>query len=243
MTTVVTWAEAYDCYGETRRVPELLGRVGREGGADAWEELYRRLVLECDMVFPASFAALPRLVRLASRSALPRGLAGAIVRGAAGPHGCDELFARCSGAVAELGEVLDRHLAARPADYLPAFLDLLAVRGEYHWSAVLGDFSDDFYEVACPHCATDVTIAIGVHGRYSALRDWQRGDVDRRPLRPAGPEGLAGAGRWMYATAVRDGHGALADGIVQLFGRAECPRCASVFGVADEYAAAHRPVM
>ncbi|MEU2183361.1 hypothetical protein [Streptomyces thermolilacinus] len=243
MTTVVTWAEAYDCYWETRHVPELLGRVGREGAVDAWDELERRLVLECDMVFPASFAALPRLVRLAPRSARARGLAGAIVRCAAGPHGCDELFARCSGAVAELGEVLDRHLAARPADYLSAFLDLLAVRGEYHWSAVLGDFSDDFYEVACPHCATDVTIAIGVHGRYSAIRDWGRGDVDRRPLRPADTEGLAGTGRWMYATAVRDGQDALADGIVQLFGRAECPRCASVFGVADEYAAAHRPVM
>ncbi|MEU3447834.1 hypothetical protein AB0H29_11475 [Streptomyces thermolilacinus] len=67
--------------------------------------------------------------------------------------------------------------------------------------------------------------------------------MDRRPLRAVGPEGLAGVGRWMYATAVRDGQGVLADGIVQLFGRAECPRCASVFGVADEYAAAHRPVM
>lgn len=187
---------------------------------------------------------MPRAARLAEcAGARARGLAGAIVRCAAGPHGCDELFARCSGAVAELGEVLDRHLAARPADYLSAFLDLLAVRGEYHWSAVLGDFSDDFYEVACPHCATDVTIAIGVHGRYSAIRDWERGDVDRRPLRAVGPEGLAGVGRWMYATAVRDGQGLLADGIVQLFGRAECPRCASVFGVADEYAAAHRPVM
>lgn len=239
----MNWGEAYDCYGGTRRVPELLERVAREEDADVWEELGRRLVLEGSMVFPASFAALPRLVALAPRSARARGLAGAVVRCAAGPHGCDELFARCSAAVAELGDVLDRHLAARPADYLPAFLDLLAVRGEYHWSAVLGDFSDDFYEVACPHCAVPVTIAIGVYGRYSAIRDWDRGDVDRRPLRPAAPETLNGTGRWTHATAVRDGQDALADGIVHLFGRAECPRCASVFGVAEEYAAAHRPVM
>lgn len=243
MAAVVNWSQAYDCYGETRRVPELLERVARGEDADAWDELGRRLVLEGSMVFPASFAALPRLVALAPRGARARGLAGAVVRCAAGPHGCDDLFARCSGAVAELGDVLDRHLAARPSAYLPAFLDLLAVRGAYHWSAVLGDFSDDFDEVACPHCATDVTIAIGVHGRYSAIRDWHQGDVDLRPLRPATHGTLYGIGRWMHATAVRDGQGALADGIAHLFGRAECPRCASVLGVADEYAAAHRPVM
>ncbi|MGW4675072.1 hypothetical protein [Streptomyces sp. NPDC004324] len=47
----------------------------------------------------------------------------------------------------------------------------------------------------------------------------------------------------MHETAVRDGHEALADGIVHLFGKAECPLCADVFDIADEYISAHRPVL
>ncbi|MFD0222932.1 hypothetical protein ACWGPD_28965 [Streptomyces hirsutus] len=47
----------------------------------------------------------------------------------------------------------------------------------------------------------------------------------------------------MHETAVRDGHEALADGIAHIFGQAECPRCASVFNIADEYTSANRPVL
>lgn len=240
---VVNWAQMYDCHGDVDRVPELLARVEREDDAEAWDELGYRLVLERDLVFPASFAALPRLVRLASRSARARGLAGTIVRCAAGGHGCDELLACCADAITAFRELLDRHLRSRPDDYVATFLDLLAVEEQYHWSAAMGDFSDDFYEVACPHCAVEVTIAIGGYGRYSAIRDWNLGDVDRRGLLPAPPEGLSGIGRWMYETAVRDGEALLADGIAHLFGHAECPRCASVFNLADEYASSNRPVM
>lgn len=238
---VVNWAQTQDCYGDVDRVPELLTRVELDDDPKAWRELGYRLVLECDLVFPAGFAALPRLVRLASRSARARELAGAIVRCAAGDHGRDDLPEGCSGAISEFRELLDRHLRSRPDDYLAAFRDVIATEGHYHWSAAMGDFSDDFYEVACPHCAVEVTIAIGDHGRYSAIRDWDLGDVERRSLRPASPEGLRGAGRRMYETAVRDGETVLADGITHLFGRAECPRCAAVFTIADEYAASHRP--
>ncbi|MGA5069074.1 hypothetical protein ACPB9E_35790 [Streptomyces exfoliatus] len=237
------WEQMYDCHGDVDRVPELLAQVEREEDAEAWEELGYRLVLECDSIFPASFTALPRLVRLAPRSERARGLAGTIVRRAAGHHHCDELLAGCADAIAELRELLDRHLRSRPDDYLAPFLDLLATQEQYHWSAALGDFSDDFYQVACPHCAAEVTIAIGSHGHYSAIRDWHLGDVDRRDLRPASPEGLSGIGRWMHETAVRDGKAGLADGIAHLFGQAECPRCASVFNIADEYASFNRPVM
>ncbi|MGW6612682.1 hypothetical protein ACWGA0_04370 [Streptomyces erythrochromogenes] len=157
--------------------------------------------------------------------------------------GCDDLLAACPDAIAELRKLLDRHLRSRPTDYLATYLDLLAVNEQYHWSAVVGDFSDDFYVIACPHCAAEVTIAIGGYGRYSAIRDRQLGDVDRRDLRPASPEDLSVAGRWMHATAVRDGQDHLAEGIVHLFGQAECPCCASVFNIADEYTSSNRPVM
>ncbi|MGY1583151.1 hypothetical protein [Streptomyces sp. MN13] len=240
---MANWAQMYDCFGDVDRVPELLERVEREDDAEAWDELGYRLVLEHDLVFPASFAALPRLVSLASRSARARGLAGTIMRRAAGSHGCDDLLTECADTIVEFRELLDRHLRSRPADYLAAFLHLLAVERQYHWSAVLGDFSDDFYQVACPHCAVEVTIAIGDFGHYSAIRDWHLGDVDRRDLRPASADGLSGAGRWMHETALRDGQDALADGITYLFGQAECPRCASVFTIADEYDSSNRPVM
>ncbi|MFJ8770535.1 hypothetical protein ACIREF_38225, partial [Streptomyces clavifer] len=240
---VVNWAQMYDCHGDVGRVPELLARAELEDDAEVWDELGYRLVLEHDLVFPASFAALPRLVRLASRSARARGLAGAIVRCAAGGHGCDDLLADCAEAIVEFREVLDRHLRSRPTDYTAVFRDLIAVEGHYHWSAVLGDFSDDFYQVACPHCVVEVTIAIGGYGSYSAIRDWNLGDVDRRDLRPASPDRLSGVGRWMHETAVRDGKAVLADGITHLFGQAECPRCASVLNIADEYSASNRPLM
>ncbi|MES9512072.1 hypothetical protein ABWJ92_37785 [Streptomyces sp. NPDC000609] len=243
---MVNWAQMHDCYGDFDRVPELpelLARVEREDDdAEAWDELRYRLILECDLVFPASSAALPRLVRLASRSAPARGLAGAIVRCAAGRHDCDDLPAGCAEAIAELRELLDRHLRSRPDDYLATFRDLIAVEGHYHWGAVLGDFSDDFYQVACPHCAVEVTIAIGGYGCYSAIRDWNLGDVDRHDLRPASPRGSPAS--VVGSTRPPSVMGKLCSPTESpIFGQAECPRCASVFNIADEYTSSNRPLM
>ncbi|MFD9687747.1 hypothetical protein ACFWXO_18535 [Kitasatospora sp. NPDC059088] len=230
----------HDCFGDVDRVPALLERVEREDDAEAWQELGYRLCLENDLVSPVSFAALPHLVRLASGDSRARVLAGTIVR-CAGGHGYDELLAGCAETIAEFGVLLDRHLRSRPTDYVVAFLDLLAAKGQYHWSAGLDGFADDSYHLACPHCDAEVTIAIGDYGRYSAIRDWNLGDIDRRDLRPAAPERLSGIGRWMYETATRDGQEALADGITHLLGDGECPRCASVFNIADEYTFATCP--
>ncbi|TXL88116.1 hypothetical protein [Streptomyces sp. IB2014 016-6] len=101
---MVNWAQMYDCYFETGRVPELLGAVEREDDAEAWKELGYRLVLEHDLLTPASFAALPRLVRLASGSGRALRLAGEILERAAGHHGCDDLLADCAGAIEEFRE-------------------------------------------------------------------------------------------------------------------------------------------
>ncbi|MGW0886424.1 hypothetical protein [Streptomyces sp. NPDC002671] len=240
---MVDWAQMRDCWFEVGRVPELLERVECDDDAEAWKELGWRLVLEHDLVSPASFAAVPRLVRLAPRSAQARALAGEILERAAGHHGCDDLLADCADAIVEFRDVLDGHLRSRPADYLVSFRALLSVEEEYHWAAVLGDFTDDFYLLACPHCGVEDTIAIGDYGRYSAIRDWDLGDVKRRDLQPVACEELTGTGRWMHETAVRDGQEVLADGLAYLFGNAECPGCASVFNVADEYTSANRPVM
>ncbi|QLJ02534.1 hypothetical protein HZZ00_16860 [Streptomyces sp. NEAU-sy36] len=235
------WAETRDCRLDVDRVPELLRRVEHQDDTEAWKELGWRLVLEHDLVSPAGFAALPRLVRLAPRSAGARALAGKILERAAGPHGCDDLPADRAAAVREFRDVLDRHLRSRPADYLVCFRALLAAEEEYHWANALEGFTDDVYHVDCPDCGTGVMIVIGGFGRYSQVRDGN--EEIRRELRPAAAGELTGTGRWMHRITVRDGQKTLADGIAHLFGRAECPRCAGVFGIADEYTAANRPVM
>ncbi|MFB7337067.1 hypothetical protein ACFC00_36470 [Streptomyces adustus] len=240
---MANWAQMYDWHFDVDRVPELLDRVEREDDGEAWAELGRRLILERDLVSPAGIAALPRLVRLAPGSTEARHLAGEIMERAAAHHGVDDLLGASADVITEFGALLDLHMQSRPADYLVTFRALLAVKEQYHWANVLGDFTDDFYHLACPHCAVEVTIAIGDYGRYSAIRDWNLGDVDRRDLRAAPAEELSGVGRWMHELAVRDGEDVLADGIAHLFGKAECPRCGSVFVIADEYAASNRPVL
>ncbi|WP_158771522.1 hypothetical protein [Streptomyces sp. NRRL S-340] len=77
--------------------------------------------------------------------------------------------------------------------------------------------------------------------RCSAIRAWDRGDIGRRPLRPAPAEELRDPGRWMQATAGRDGQQRLAEGIRHLFGRAECPACGSAFDIAEAHTTANLP--
>ncbi|MFK4595551.1 hypothetical protein [Streptomyces pristinaespiralis] len=223
-------------------MPVLLAQVEAGTASESlWRELWTMLCIEGETLVPGSLAALPRLVALARSETQALNMAGAIVRSAMTDDQGERMFMESPHAIAELRDLVDRRLRTRPSDYLWGFRTLLAIEGQFHWSAVLGDFSDDFYEVACPHCSLTVTIAIGGYGHYSSYRDWCAGDVDRRDLRAASVTELDGMGRWMYDLAVRDGQDRLAEGITYLMGRAECPRCASVFRVADEYAAANLP--
>ncbi|MEU9048021.1 MULTISPECIES: hypothetical protein [unclassified Kitasatospora] len=179
-TGVVDWAGIRDSGFDVDRVPALLALLERRDDTDAWQELGWRLVLEGDLVFPAGFAALPRLVRLAPRSVQARALAGRILERAAAHHGCDDLLVDCTGAITEFGEALDRHLRSRPADYLVSFRALLAVAQEYHWANALEGFTDDIYELECPNCAAEMKIAVGRFGCYSQV--WDGDEELRREL-------------------------------------------------------------
>ncbi|MGF1432575.1 hypothetical protein [Kitasatospora sp. LaBMicrA B282] len=235
------WTQVVDAHGASERVPVLLEQVERAEALEAWDELWDRLCLHGETVSSASFAALPRLATLAPRSDRALELAGAIMRGVLQHHDGEALIEDCTDAIAALRELADQRLRTRPSDYHRVFCDLLALAGQYHWSAALEDLTDDFYTVCCPHCVVEVIVAIGDHGHYSAIRDWDLGDVERRALQPASTEELLDPGRWMHATAVRDGELRLAEGIRHLFGRAECPGCASVFGIAEAYTIANLP--
>ncbi|NEA44689.1 hypothetical protein [Streptomyces sp. SID11385] len=122
------WSRLPDSRLEYGRVPALLDRVERDDGdTAAWDELGHRLALEHDLVSPAGFAALPRLVRLAPYSARARGLAGETVMRGAAHHGCDDLFEGLAPVIAAFGDVLDSHLPTHPADWLACLRYLLAV--------------------------------------------------------------------------------------------------------------------
>ncbi|MGC5236273.1 hypothetical protein [Streptomyces albogriseolus] len=235
------WMQVVDAHGDTERVPVLLNLVEREEAPEAWEELWDRLCLHGETVSPASFAALPRLAGLAPSTAQALELAGAIVRGTLQHPDGEVLLAGCPEVLRGLHDLVDQQLQSLPTEYDRVFGDLLALAGQYHWSAALEGFTDDFYTLSCPHCGAEVTIAIGDYGYYSAIRDWDRGDIERRELLPARAEELHDPGRWMHATAVRDGQQRLAEGIRHLFGRAECPTCASAFSIADTYTSANLP--
>ncbi|MER6425740.1 hypothetical protein [Streptomyces sp. NPDC001137] len=97
-----------------------------------------------------------------------------------------------------------QRLRTRPAPYHRIVGDLLALEGQYHGSAALEDFTDDFSPVSCPHCGAEVTVAVGACGCYLAIRDGGLGGIERRALRPAPAEELRDPGAWMHATAVRD---------------------------------------
>ncbi|MFD9117481.1 hypothetical protein [Streptomyces bottropensis] len=125
--------------------------------------------------------------------------------------------------------------------YLSRLRAMLAFDGQTLWFEALDDFTDSFVTVACPHCDAPVTITVGDYGCHSSIRDWNLGDVHQVPLRPAVPHKLTGAGRMLHESAVRDGQQRLAWGLTHLFGQSECPGCGSVFGIAEEYAAAHAP--
>jgi hypothetical protein len=245
LNAVVTdWTQVVDAHGTTGRVPVLLDLVEQAGTPAAWEELGDRLCLHGETVSPASFAALPRLADLADLApanlqALE--LAGSIVRGTLQDPDGEALLAGCTDAIRRLRDLVDQRLRSRPADYHRVFGHLLALAGLYHWSAAIEGFTDDFYTVSCTHCGVEVTIAIGEYGCYSAIRDWDRGDVERRELLPAPTEELRDPGRWMHATAVRDGQKRLAAGIRYLFGRARCPACVSEFSISDVYTSANLP--
>jgi hypothetical protein len=238
---VTDWTQVVDAHGAVGRVPLLLDQVEREEVPEVWDELWDRLCLHGETVSAASFAALPRLAALAPACAQALELASAIVRGTLRHPDGEALLAGCPNEVERLRELVDQRLRTRPADYNRLFGDLLALAGQYHWSASLGDFVDDFYAVSCPGCEAEVTIAVGDYGCYAAIRDWDQGDIERRSLRPAPAEELRDPGRWMHATAGRDGQQRLAEGIRYVFGRAECPACASVFDIAEAHTTANLP--
>lgn len=61
--------------------------------------------------------------------------------------------------------------------------------------------------------------------------------VEKVPLRPAARDELDGLAARLEDRTLTDGQGALAGGLLYLFGEATCPDCRTVFSVAERVAA------
>ncbi|MFF7492868.1 hypothetical protein [Streptomyces rubiginosohelvolus] len=241
---MIDWSTLHDAYGPAHAIPGLLDRaIGRD--QEAINGLWGRLCHQ-GTITPASIAALPHLADIAKTEGAgdwALDLAGAIAGGLLQPHGADEEVAHCAATLAELRAMAAARLRSGLDGkiYLSRLRAMLAFDGQPLWFEALDDFTDSFFTVACPHCEAPVTTAVGDYGCYSSIRHWNLGDVHRVPLRPAVPHELTGTGRMLHESAVRDGQQRFAWGLTHLFGQAECPGCGSVFGIADEYAAANAP--
>lgn len=207
----------------------------------AWRKVEDELCLQ-EGVEPQSFAGVPLLWVMATGGCpVDRDAALSVAGRLVWEGGLDEENVRARGAhadlITELAVLADRHLGdhARDARYMSALREMLALEGHLAWVWALDDPTDAFLGADCPRCGVEVTIAVGEHGDYSAIRHWHRGDIDRRPLRPAERAGMSPLGLRLTDIAIRDGRTALSRSLPYMFGQAECPCCGEAFAIAPAF--------
>ncbi|MFB6392376.1 hypothetical protein [Polymorphospora lycopeni] len=245
---MVDWSQVRDIEGRPgSEVAALLHRLERTPDAGLWNELDNRLIVESECWCSAGFAALPRLgalARIGTGETRDRALvvASTIVATLHRNHAYDDLVRAVPSTLAVLHRATRSRLPGTTGpEFRQYFRAALAFAGYTLWATISLDFSDEHYQVGCPHCAVRLMIVIGDYGCYSAIRDEWEGDVQRVPLRPADVAGLDGIRRWMHDSAVAGGDPVLAGGLTYLFGDATCGDCGSVFTVADWYEAENGP--
>ncbi|WP_285470918.1 hypothetical protein [Actinoplanes sp. NBRC 101535] len=241
---MIDWDSIRDARGDSGVVVD---RLRLQPDAALWDELDRRLVVEDECFFAVGFAALPALSQLAQAGDTEQwdralDLAAVITRTLHRNHEDDRLVRAIPDALAVLHRLARARVATCVGPTLVRRLqDALAFAGYTFWASISLDFTDEHYHLGCPHCSTRLAIVIGDYGHYSAIRDYNDGDVHRVPLRPAAPADLAGVGRWMHETASASGDTALADGLTYLFGDVECGACGCTFNLADWFEAENSP--
>ncbi|MEH1017066.1 hypothetical protein V6U90_28710 [Micromonospora sp. CPCC 206060] len=191
---MIDWRSVRDLQGDSGVIIEmLLGQLARQPDDAVWSEVEGRLVAEAECFCSAGFAALPELSRLArSGSDKDRDralkLAAVIVRTLHRHHQHDDLVRVGPEAIAALHRIARARLAAciGPA-LVQRMQDTLAFAGYTFWASISLDFTDEHYQLGCPHCTTRLAIVIGDYGHYAAVRDYNDGDISRIPLHPTSP--------------------------------------------------------
>ncbi|GAA3455661.1 hypothetical protein [Dactylosporangium matsuzakiense] len=242
--SVIDWQSVRDVSGDSGvRIGRLLD-VERYPTTEAWDEIERRLVVEAECWCSAGFAALPRLAELAQSGTEEHQiralrLAATIVRSLHRSYQYDDIVRAGTEALKALHRLARNRPTVHTGRAFVAHLQYtLAFAGFTFWATISLDFTDEHYHLGCPHCAVRLAVVIGDFGHYTAIRDYNDGDIHRVVLRPVTPGDLTGIGRWMYDAA---GETVLADGLTYLFGRATCSICGSAFNVAEWLEAENSP--
>lgn len=241
------WSTLTDACGRADHVPALLDRFEADPG-EVWSELMDHLCPQLDAAFTASFAALPRLARIAAgcdQEALAWVLlaAGAIAACAPGPGEPEGPLTAFAVPIAVLRDLTDRRLsrAADTEEYVNLLQALLSFEGVQIWDRCLDGLHSGEYEVDCPHCGVEVFVVIGPDDSFCCSDDYALREVPKSPLRPAAATELAGLPLRLFTRATADAQQRVAHAVRCLFGRALCPDCGTDFPVAERVAAAWIP--
>src|SRR5690606_4565517 len=130
-------------------------------------------------VYPASFAALPRLARIAAEGEFVQRaeavfLAGQIVAGEHQDHGAGDVRGRYGPAIEALLDSARSLLSeCDPPRYVAAWSAVLAFEGVPGWGEQLVEVLGGEFEVDCPECTATMFIAFDEdYGFFSSVADY-----------------------------------------------------------------------
>jgi hypothetical protein len=240
---MMDWSTLDDACGSAEHVPSLLDRF-EDDPSGVWSELMDHLCPQLDTAFTASFAALPRLSELAAAcSTEDLGwvllAAGAIAACSPGLSEPDSPLTVYATSIAVLRDFADRRLsqAVEPEEYVNLLQALLSFEGVEVWDRSLGGLHTGEYEVDCPYCGVNALLVIGQDDGFCTSDEDALSAAQKTPLRPAPAQELEGLPRRLFTRATADGQASVARGLCYLFGRADCPDCATDFSVAERVTA------
>lgn len=227
------WSRLRDAYGPASEIPKLLDRLSPDPKDGAWNDLWSRLCHQ-GTVYSASFAALPRLLEIASgweprQRPMIVSLAAAIVSAETVVGDRDALMRDLAPTVASL-EMIAREALQAPGlsatDFLESAQAVLAFQGDRLWGRQLNGLSSGEFEGRCPACHARLYLVIGQYGFFTTAEEWvKRPEARRWPVRPADPATLAGAGLWLHEAAQAAHQADVALWARHLFGSMQCPAC------------------
>jgi hypothetical protein len=243
-STVTDWHALRDCYGPADDVPRLLDSVTPDDSHPAWHELWSRLCHQ-GTVYPASFAALPRLESLARAWNGPQRdpllhLAGAIVCSRDRVDVDGDPLGPLDGTIRKLHQLALECLEDDRRSELDFVYLLQAVRGlerDALWGIQLDGLAAGELPARCPACAVDLYVVVGEDGHFVTTDErLSQTDVVREAITPAEVP-LHQPGEWMRRAAMKAGQSHVAVQLGFLFGTSICSSCAAPFQIPEAVAA------
>ncbi|GAA1992694.1 hypothetical protein GCM10009738_86880 [Kitasatospora viridis] len=230
------WSQLKHAYGTAEDIPALFERIDTEPNDEAWSDLWSRLCHQ-GTVYPASFASLALLADLGAETGKD-GDNALLLAGAIAAAADDETRDRHGASIERLRTLAHARIRrpAEPALYVHLLQTAMALDGVPVWSSALEGLADGNVEAFCPECEMGVFVSIGETGYFSAVGDWEPGDPQGSPLRPAAPADLEGPARLLHAAASEAGADTVALALTYLFGDGTCGECGAEFSIAGQVA-------